>query len=147
MRPEGVSPSFGHANIIEKWSDALKVGLGQAKERESPSAQVAAHYEAADLHNPAHNLLQINTSGRVVQFSFGAHDELASTEHFRTPYILEGVIRWYNQELLDRQEIHEELLFYCLEKTGASWVVYDARRHRASSLDEEHLVQIMEQLI
>src|SRR5260370_9346517 len=118
--------------LCREFVDGLNSLVAQVRIEFSP-----AHYEAADLHNPAHNLLQINTSGRVVQFSFGAHDELASTEHFRTPYILEGVIRCTTQELLHRQDIHEALLFYCLEKTGANWVVYDATRHPASRFAQD----------
>lgn len=104
-------------------------------------------YEPLLLHSPAHNLFQINASGRVLQISFAAAAENVSTDNFRTPYILEGAVRWYNQELLDRQEILEHPIFYCVDKTGNAWRYFDARKHRSGAVDEEYLTQILEQLI
>jgi hypothetical protein len=98
-------------------------------------------YQPLLLHSPAHNLFQINASGRVLQISFAAAAENVSTDNFRTPYILEGAVRWYNQEIL------EHPIFYCLDKTGNAWRYFDARKHRSGAVDEEYLTQILEQLI
>lgn len=128
--------------LIEEFVKSLNTRVSQVSIEFTPE-----HYDARDVHNPAQNLFQINTAGRVVQVNFAAHEESVSTERFRTPYILDGVIRWYNQDLLDREEIREELLFLCFEKGVTTWVVYDLRRHRSCTFDDDHLVDIMEQLI
>ena len=68
------------------------------------------------------NLLQINVRGRILQVEFEATPELVSTEDFRIPYTLSGAVRAFNQALLDKDLIEEQLIFYTLEKKrcGAS---------------------------
>ena len=41
--------------------------------------------------------------------AFRATPELVSTEDFRVPYTLEGTVRAFNQELLDKDLIEEQL--------------------------------------
>lgn len=93
------------------------------------------------------NLLQVNARGRIIQIEFHATDVLVSTEEFRIPYILQGEVRCFNQELLDRQSVEEQLLFYCLEKAGPLWRFFDARTYRSGPFDESFLVTVMEQLV
>jgi len=94
------------------------------------------------------NLLQINARGRVVQFEFSAPETLSSTEHFRRPYILEGSVRCFNQELLDRLEILEHEVFYCLdERRQHAWYWFDSRTYRSGLLNQDYLAGLMELLV
>jgi len=95
----------------------------------------------------ASNLIQINVRGRILQVSFSATPELVSTEDFRIPYTLEGSVRAFNQELLDKDIIEEQLLFYTLENEKKLWRFFDARTYRSGPFDQEYLISLMEQLI
>lgn len=95
----------------------------------------------------AKNLFQINVQGRILQVEFEASPELISTEDLRIPYTLQGVVRAFNQELLDRSLIEEQLLFYTLEKDKKMWRFFDARTYRSGPFDQEYLISLMEQLI
>jgi hypothetical protein len=101
--------------------------------------------DAFSEHNP--NLFQVNARGRIIQIEFHATDVLISTEEFRIPYILQGEVRCFNQELLDRQSVEEQLLFYCLEKGGPLWRFFDARTYRSGPFDQSFLVSVMEQIV
>jgi hypothetical protein len=65
----------------------------------------------------------------------------------RIPYTLQGVVRAFNQELLDRSLIEQQLLFYTLEKEKKMWRFFDARTYRSGPFDQEYLISLMEQLI
>jgi hypothetical protein len=104
-------------------------------------------YEAADVRNPSTNLFQINANGRVVQITFGTNEDGPTTERFRIPYMLEGAVRWYNQDLLEQQDIQEHQIFYCVDKDGAMWRFYDVRRRRPGVVDREYLISLLEQLV
>ena len=93
------------------------------------------------------NLIQINFQGRILQVEFEAAPELVSTEDFRIPYTLQGVTRAFNQELLDRSLIEEQLLFYTLAKEKKMWRFFDARTYRSGPFDQEYLISLMEQLL
>ena len=93
------------------------------------------------------NLFQINVQGRILQVEFEAAPELISTEDLRIPYTLQGVIRAFNQELLDRSLIEEQLLFYTVEKERKMWRFFDTRTYRSGPFDQEYLISLMEQLI
>jgi hypothetical protein len=93
------------------------------------------------------NLFQINVRGRIVEVEFEASETLISTEDFRLPYILKGAVRGFNQQLLDREAIEEQLLFYTLEKKQNGWRYFDARTYRTGFFDGEYLLALMEQLV
>ena len=93
------------------------------------------------------NLFQINVRGRILQIEFRATDELTSTEEFRVPYTLKGAIHCFNQELLDRNEVEEQLIFYTLERDRKMWWFFDARTYRSGPFDQDYLISLMEQLI
>jgi hypothetical protein len=93
------------------------------------------------------NLIQINVRGRILQVSFMATPELVSTEDFRVPYTLEGSVRAFNQELLDKDIIEEQLVFYTIEKEKKMWRFFDARTYRSGPFDQEYLISVMEQII
>ncbi len=93
------------------------------------------------------NLMQINVRGRILQVSFSATPELVSTEDFRVPYTLEGTVRAFNQELLDKDIIEEQLIFYTLEQHKKMWRFFDARTYRSGPFDQEYLIGLLEQLL
>ena len=82
------------------------------------------------------NLFQINVQGRILQIEFSAAPELVSTEDLRIPYTLQGAVRAFNQDLLDRSLIEEQLLFYTLEKNRKMWRFFDARTYRSGPFDQ-----------
>ena len=84
--------------------------------------------------------------GRILQISFAATPELVSTEDFRVPYTLNGTVRAFNQELLDKDIIEEQLIFYTIEHHKKMWRFFDARTYRSGPFDQEYLVGLMEQL-
>ena len=93
------------------------------------------------------NLFQINARGRLVQIAFEATDKLSSTEYFPSPYILQGAVRWYNQELLEGRGIEEEQLFLCWEeRTGSAWRWLDPKTRRAGQFDADHVMGLIERL-
>jgi hypothetical protein len=104
-------------------------------------------YLPASFNEDRINLIQINVRGRILQVTFEATPELLSTEDFRIPYTLEGSVRSFNQEWLDRNTIMEQLIFYCLEKSRYQWRYFDARTYRSGPFDQEYLVTLMEHLL
>ncbi|MBS1856034.1 MAG: hypothetical protein JST11_11760 [Acidobacteria bacterium] len=99
------------------------------------------------FRDDARNLIQINVRGRILQIQFVATGELVSTEDFRVPYTLEGTIRAFNQELLDKDLIEEQLIFFTVEKDRQMWRYFDPRTYRSGPFDLEYLIGLMEQLI
>jgi len=93
------------------------------------------------------NLFQINARGRILQIKFEATPELISTEDFRVPYILAGAVRCFNQQLLEKDLIEEQLLFYTIEKSRHLWRFFDARTYRSGPFDAQYLTGLMEQLV
>jgi len=104
-------------------------------------------YSPASFREEASNLIQINVRGRILQIEFRATPELVSTEDFRIPYTLEGTIHAFNQELLDKDLIEEQLIFFTLESHRKMWRFFDARTYRSGPFEVEYLIGLMEQLI
>jgi hypothetical protein len=104
-------------------------------------------YAEGAFQEESANLIQMNVRGRILQVEFEATLELLSTEDFRVPYTLQGVVRAFNQELLDKDIIEEQLIFYTCERQKRMWRFFDARTYRSGPFDEEYLIALMEQLI
>jgi hypothetical protein len=104
-------------------------------------------FSDSSFQEDAVNLLQISVRGRILQVAYSATPELVSTEDFRVPYTLAGAVRAFNQELLDKEIIEEQLVFYTVEKDRRMWRYFDPRTYRSGTLDQEYLVSVMEQLI
>jgi hypothetical protein len=92
-------------------------------------------------------LIQINVRGRILQIEYGAADTLVSTEEFRIPYTLAGSVRAFNQELLEKDIVEEQLIFYTVEKHRRMWRFFDARTYRSGPVDQAYLISLMEQLL
>jgi hypothetical protein len=93
------------------------------------------------------NLIQINARGRILEIEYRATEELLSTEDFRLPYTVSGALRAFNQELLDKNVLEEQLLFYTVEETRRMWRYFDPRTHRSGPIDQAYLISIMEILV
>lgn len=93
------------------------------------------------------NLIQMNVRGRILQVEYRATQDLTSTEDFRVPYTLEGYVRAFNQKLLDKDLIEEQLIFFTLEKNAHLWRFFDARTYRSGPFDQEYLISLMERIL
>jgi len=92
------------------------------------------------------NLFQIHVSGRVIQISFRATNSLVSTEEIKQRYTLEGSIRWFNQQLIDLEDVREHRVFYLLDKKVQGWRSYDPLTRRLAPLDDDYLAGLLEEL-
>ena len=104
-------------------------------------------FPEASFQEEAINLIQINVRGRILQVAYSSTPELVSTEDFRIPYTLAGSVRAFNQELLNKDLIEEQLVFYTVERDRKMWRFFDPRTYRSGTLDQEYLVSVMEQSI
>jgi hypothetical protein len=103
-------------------------------------------YAPGMFREPAVNLFQIGSQGREMQITFQATPQLFSTEKFPVPYVLDGEVRSYNQQMLERFEIRSHLLFFCLDESGAVWRFSDWRGGRAVPFDLDLLATLMGKL-
>lgn len=106
-----------------------------------------ARFTAESFHDSAACLFQINIRGRILQIQFAATPELVSSEDFRIPYTLSGSVRAFNQELLDKDLIEEQLIFYTVEKQLHGWRFFDSRTYRSGHFDQDYLISLLEQLV
>jgi hypothetical protein len=104
-------------------------------------------YRQEHFRDSGANLFQINARGRILQIEFECTPELTSTENFRVPYTLEGAVRCFNQQLLEKQLIEEQALFYTVERSRNLWRFFDARTYRSGVFDLDYLVSLLEQLV
>ncbi len=93
------------------------------------------------------NLLQISLRGRLLQIEYEATNEPNCTEDFRHPYILQGGVRSFNQDFLDRDRVDEQRIFYCPSKSGARWHFFDARTYRTGQVNLDYLASELERLL
>ena len=93
------------------------------------------------------NIIQISLRGRILQVTYTATPELVSTEDFRVPYTLSGSVRAFNQELLNKDLIEEQLVFYTVEGDRRMWRFFDPRTYRSGTFDQEYLISVMEELV
>jgi hypothetical protein len=106
-----------------------------------------AEYSPAMFREAEPTIFQIGFSGRLVHLEFHATETLRSTERFRTPYILEGSLRSFNQELLELAAVPEQFLFCCPEGERLKWMWFDPRIQRAALLEQNHLIALLERLL
>lgn len=92
-------------------------------------------------------IFQIHVRGRILLLCFAAAPQLISTENFREPYILEGAIRSFNQDSLDRASLEEKSIFYCTSPEGGTWHYFDPRTYQTGPLGEDYLVSSFEALV
>jgi len=93
------------------------------------------------------NLIQLNAQGRIIQIAFEATREIFSTEKFLIPYILEGEVRAFNQEMLERTQVRSQALFFCLEEKRNTWRYYEWLHGRTGLFGRDQLVSLLERLV
>lgn len=108
----------------------------------SPPEYVAEMFRESGV-----NLMQVNAQGRIIQIAFKATPAIFSTEKFRIPYILEGEVRAYNQEMLERTQIRSLALFFCLEENRNTWRYFEWLQGRTGTFDRDQLVSLLERLV
>lgn len=101
-------------------------------------------YSAEMFREPGANLIQLSAQGRIIQIAFQATRQRFSTEKFLIPYILEGEVRAYNQEMLARTQIVSQALFYCLEDKKNTWHYYEWLHGRTGAFGRDQLVSMLE---
>ncbi len=128
-------------SICASFVRSVNRGLSGAALDLSPPAYDAEMFRASGV-----NLFQIGSDGRELHVAFQAPRELVSLEKFLVPYVFEGELRAFNQEMLDRFEVRSRMLFYCLEEDRASWRFFDWRTRHTGPFREEVLLSLMEGL-
>jgi hypothetical protein len=93
------------------------------------------------------NFFQIHVRGRILLVTFGPPAEEISTENYRDPYILEGAVRCFNQELLEHESIEEHQLFYCIDCPAPGWRYSKLRTYQTGAVDESYLASVFESLL
>ena len=104
-------------------------------------------WPAGSLNQNEVNVFQINVSGRVIQFNFQVTDNLRERMEIRAEYTLAGAIRWFNQELLEREEVREDRLYYCVGRSVHGWRYVDSRSQKMGVFDADYLAGLLEQLV
>lgn len=96
----------------------------------------------------APNLIQMSLRGRIVQIQFEIPESTVGTEDFRHPYILQGAVNGFNQTLLERDLIEEQLLFYARagNKAEFRWHYFEPRTYRTGLVNEEYLTRLLARL-
>ena len=93
------------------------------------------------------NFFQIHVRGRILLMTFGPPFETLSTENFKEPYILEGTVRCFNQELLEHESIEEHRAFYCMNGGSAVWRYSKPHTYQTGPIDEAYLASVFESLL
>jgi hypothetical protein len=97
----------------------------------------------------------LNVRGRVLLIDLEPPPSLVSTELFRKPYIMQGEVRFFNQELLDDSRVEEHGLFFCPgegtkdasgHRSGA-WLFWNGRSYKSGAVDDTYLAELMDQLM
>jgi hypothetical protein len=127
--------------ICADFAASVNDRLSQARLELSPPA-----YEPAAYREKGVNLIQISSQGRQMQITFEAPPQPVSIEKFLIPYILEGEVRTYNQEMLKRFEVRSRMIFFCVEADGARWRFFDWRTRGTGVVDRVLLASLMEPL-
>ena len=99
------------------------------------------------FHEDRSNLIQMNFRGRILQVEFAATPEPLSTEDFRIPYTLGGSVRAFNQALLEKNLVEEQLLFYTVEPRRTMWRYFDVRTYRSGEFGRDYLIGLMDRLV
>ncbi len=104
-------------------------------------------YTPEMFRNTGANLIQLNARGRIVQVAFESTRDRFSTDKFLVPYILEGEVRAYNQEMLERTQVRTQALFFCLEENRPVWRYHEWANGRSGEFGTDQLVNLMERIV
>ena len=127
--------------VCAEFVSSVNRNLSEAAVELAPSG-----YSPETLRESGVNVMQISSQGRALQITFRSTHELFSTEKFLVPYVLEGELRGFNQQMLDRMEVRSQLVFFCVNHEGAAWRFYDWRGPRSAPFDRDLLAGLMQRL-
>ena len=99
---------------------------------------------------PEDNQLQLlmNVRGRILLLDIRAPANLVSSDNFKKPYILEGEVRFFNQELLEDERVEEHEIFFCPgEGPDGTWMYWNGRSYKSGPVDENYLASVLEQIL
>ena len=99
---------------------------------------------------PEDNQLQLlmNVRGRILLLDIGAPADLVANDNFKKPYILEGEVRFFNQELLEEERVEEHGIFFCPgEGSQGAWMYWNGRTYKSGYVDENYLASLLEQIL
>ncbi len=92
--------------------------------------------------------LLLNVRGRVLLMDIRAPTNLVATDNFKKPYILEGEVRFFNQELLEDDRVEEHGIFFCPgEGKGGAWMYWNGRTYKGGRVDQDYLAGLLEQIM
>ncbi len=109
----------------------------------------------AEVNEESRLQLMLNVRGRILLIDLEPPPSLVSTELFRKAYILQGEVRFFNQELLDDSRVEEHGIFFCPgegpkdangRREGA-WMFWNGRSYKSGPVDAEYLAELMEELM
>ena len=108
---------------------------------------IPTEFDPQTYREDAPNLIQMSLRGRIVQIQYEAPEQAVATENFRYPYILHGAVNGFNQKLLERDLIEEQLLFYAQNgKEEFRWHYFEPRTYRTGIVCEEYLTRLLARL-
>jgi hypothetical protein len=109
---------------------------------------IPTQFDPQMYREDAPNLIQMSLRGRIVQIQYEVPEQTVATENFRYPYILEGSVNGFNQTLLERDLIEEQLLFYARkgEKQEHHWYYFEPRTYRWGIVGEAYLTSLLARL-
>ena len=106
-----------------------------------------AQFDPEMYREDAPNLIQMSLRGRIVQIQYEAPEQAIATENFRHPYILHGAVNGFNQTLLERDLIEEQMLFYAkIGKQEFRWHYFEPRTYRTGIVTEEYFTTLLARL-
>jgi hypothetical protein len=104
-------------------------------------------FDPENFREDAPNLIQMSLRGRILQIQIETPEQSIATENFRNPYILQGAVNGFNQTLLERDLIEEQLLFYARRgKQEFRWHYFEPRTYRTGLVSEEYLTGLLQRL-
>ena len=108
---------------------------------------IPTEFDPETYREDAPNLIQMSLRGRIVQIQYEAPEQIIANENFRYPYILQGAVNGFNQTLLERDLIEEQLLFYAKNgKQDFRWHYFEPRTYRTGLVNEEYLTTLLSRL-
>ena len=101
-----------------------------------------------DFPEDNHLQLLMNARGRILLLDIGAPANLVASDNFKKPYILEGEVRIFNQELLEEEHVEEHGIFFCPDEgPQGTWMYWNGRSYKSGRVDENYLASLLDQIL
>jgi hypothetical protein len=108
---------------------------------------IPTEFDPETYREDSPNLIQMSLRGRIVQIQYEAPEQTVANENFRHPYILQGSVNGFNQTLLERDLIEEQMLFYArVGKQDYKWHYFEPRTYRSGLVCEKYLTTLLARL-